>query len=350
MRSDVPLVVEGPDEDSANHVLAMAQRMREILANYFPWPEHPPGPIEIHLIPAASANFTGAYVVNTDANGRSVALVRWGPDAKFSDTCLALGGVMLKNLVVWNNGAAFNDKVPDWLALALGKMLEVNLKPSVVESLARQASELPVLSLRQITTAHGPLNESEQQVLVVNGFWLARYLDQKCAKPALAAALFSTLSVGANPGTTITTAFPDNFDNVRDLEMWWQVGYRDLTRRLVGPVQSMADSRAALDRLEFVDLPTKDGAPKRTRLADAWAGRMDSTVRDALAAEVVGGPAMLLQINPAYRNAAISLLSALGKLHGDVEKDFRNAWDRYLTDRADAESYEATVEAALQGN
>ncbi len=351
VRTDLWFVVEAPDQVSADRVLGMAQRMKEVTERYFAWPDHAPAPIEIHLVPAPPADFTGPFVVSVDHTGRYIALVRWGPDAKFSDTCLAIGAVTLKNIMIWKDGEAFGEKVPDWLGLALGRMLEASLKPPIAEFLAQQAAAMPVLSLRQITTAHGPFTEAEQQVLAVNAYWLARFLDQQCPKPALVTALFTTLAAGANPGTTITTAFPDNFDNVRDLELWWQVGYRDLMRTRVGPVESMAESRARLDLLEYVDLPVKDAAPKRIRLVDAWSGRTNQSMRDLLAAEVVTGPDMLLQINPVYHNAALSLLSAIGKLHGDVEKEFRDAWAKYRADRADAEVYQATVEAAMsEGN
>ncbi len=353
VRTDAWYAVEAPDDASADLVLTMAQKMREITVRFFTWPDHLPRPVEIQLVPAASANFTDPYEVNWDPSGRFVAQVRWGPESKFSDTCLALGAVTLKSIVVWKDGTTFVDKTPDWLALAMGKMLEVSLKPAVAESLAQQAAELGnlgvVLSLRQITTARGPFNEGEKSVLAVHAYWLARYLEQQCAGPAVAAALFTALAAGANPGLTISTAFPDQFHDVVEFELWWQVGYRDLMRTRIGPVETMAASRARLDRLAFVDLPSKDGAPKHTALSDAWTGREDKTVRDTLAAEVVAGPAMLLQINPVYHNAALSLLSALGKLHGDSEKEFRDAWAQYLADRADAEVYEATVEAALRG-
>jgi hypothetical protein len=340
--------VDAPDNASVQTVLRMAEQLPELMEKFFPWPDQPPSLIQIDLMPAAQAEFTGPFIVTVDKTGHCVALVRWGPEAKFSDVCQAIGQASLESLAVWRDGPEAAARTPDWLALALGKLLEVGLKPALIEELSQQGQALPVLSLRQLMTTSGPYGDA-QPVVAINAYWLLRFLDEQSNSPALAEALFSTLASGADPAKALTTAFPDEFENPRDLELWWQIGYREFTGTHATPAQTMAQSRALLDRLEYLNLPDPDGGEKRTRLDEAWAGRADKTVRDTIAQELVTGRSLPVQANPVYRNAVLSLLTALEMLHADDEKKFREAWADYQKDRAVAELIASGVDAALSG-
>ena len=45
----------------------------------------------------------------------------------------------------------------------------------------------------------------------------------------------------------------------------------------------MAQSRAQLDRLEYLAMPDQVGGAQSTRLDHAWVGRADQNVRDTIA-------------------------------------------------------------------
>jgi hypothetical protein len=343
-----PFEVDAMDNDSALAILHLAQSLPGIASRFFSWPEIKPATIQIHLVPAAVAEFSGPFVITEESNGHCAVLIRWGPSTQFSDVCLAVATVSLQSIAVSRAGYSAAARAPGWLTLAFGKILEAGLKPPLVEELATQAQDFPVLTLKQLMTPPPvPYDEDAQRVVAVNGYWLARILADGSRNSAVADTLFAALLAGADPARALTDAFPDQFDNPRDLELWWQIGYRDYVRSHAPPVQTMAQSRAQLDRLEYLEIPQKSGGPKPTRLDAAWPARTDAAVRGLIGAEVVQSRSLPVQTNPVYYNALLSLLLALNDLHGDNEKAFRASWAKYLDDRAAAEVTENEVEAAM---
>ncbi len=344
--------VDAPDMASAQRMLKMAEQLPGLMDKFLPWPDQPPSQVQIELVPAAQADFAGPFVVNADHVGHCTALVRWGPDAKFADVCQAIAQASLESLAVWHNGPDAAARAPGWLALALGKLLEAGLKPALIEELSQQGQTLPQTlpepSLAQLMKSSRPYGDA-QPVVAVYAYWLLRLLDEECPNAAQANVLFSALAGGTDPAKALTAAFPDEFDDPRDLELWWQEGLRDFTFKYSTPAQTMAQSRAQLDQLEYLNLPSAEGGEQHTRLDAAWAGRTDKSVRDTIARELVTGRSLPVEANPVYHNAVVSLLTALEMLHGDDEKKFQAAWAQYLADRAGAETTESGVAAALQG-
>jgi len=283
-------------------------------------------------------------VVNKDSDGNYTARVRWGPATALSDVCFALGNVVVESVASWHSRAAV--QVPDWLRLAFGQMLEVESKPAIMDEFSAKARRQPILSLRQIMTAQNP-SADDLPLLALNAYWLAHFFEDQCRTSANAIQLFGPLASGADPAQTLATAFPNQFVDARDLELWWEVGYRDLIHEHRSPVLTMAQSRALLDRLEYVDLPQPNSGGQRIRLADAWASRSDKALQGQLASIMLNAGSLPLQVNPVYKNALLSLLRALTQLSGADEKAFQSAWTQYLADRADAEAIEAGVEQAM---
>src|SRR5262249_50099274 len=112
---------------------------------------------------------------------------------------------------------------------------------------------------------------------------------------------------------------------------------------------SLAQSRALLDRLVYVDLARAGQGAQHLRLDDAWPSRTDKALQAQLAAFMLGAGSLPLQVNPAYKNALLSLLRVLAQFSGNDEKAFHAAWAQYLSDRADADTIANGVEAALKG-
>jgi hypothetical protein len=336
--------VDAPDHPSALAVLDLAQHLRTLITRDLPWPDFPDGAIQIQLIPAARANFSGPFAVRKNQDDTCSAFVRWGPNTALSDVCLALGNVMVESVATWRRGPAVH--APDWLKLAFGKMLEVESKPAIMDEFSADARRQPILSLRQIMTAQNP-SADDLPLLALNAYWLACFLEDQCVTSANAVQLFGPLASGADPAQALTKAFPGRFVDARDLELWWEVGYRDIASQHLSLVLSMAQSRALLDRMEYADLPRPNGAVQRTRLDDAWASRTDPTLQQHLTLMMLNAGSLPLQINPVYKNALLSLLRTLTQMSGNDDKTFRAAWTQYLADRADAEADEAGVEKAL---
>jgi hypothetical protein len=337
--------VEAPDLPSAHQVLDMAEHARTILALYFTWPEKPPSRIRIQLIPAASATFTAPYYIGSGPDGRPTAFVRWSADAQFADLCRAVTGVILQNLVQWQNGKAIAGQMPDWLPLGFGAMLEVTLKPPMIDAYTDRARRYPMLAMSQIMLARDPIGQ-DIPILAVNAFWLVTFLDNNCANRSVARALFDALADGIAPPRLLATAFPNQSDDPRDLELWWQIGYRDELVQQGGPIQSLAETRALLDKLERVAVTGPNG-PEQVRLDEAWPHHADKDLDDAIALTLINEVNMPGHANPAYKNAVVSVLRALEKLRGDSEKDFLDAWKQYQADRAEGETIEKAVGVAM---
>ncbi len=336
--------VDAPDYPSALRVLDMADRAKTVFANFFTWPDQPATPIRIQLIPADRAGFTAPYALLADNLGRPTVIVRWSPETTFPDMCRALSGVILHNLVYWQNGSA-TSTVPDWLTLGFAALLEVNLKPPVIDALTAQANQFPKLALRQIMLARDPIGP-DIPVLEANAYWLITFLDGHCANRRVARALFDALADNIDPPRLLGTAFPDQSDDPRDLELWWQVGYRDELVQQGAPIQTFAETRALLDNLELVPITGPTG-PQRLPLDQAWPHHADKDLTDAIAATLINEVDTPGHANPAYKNAVVSLLRALEQFRGDNEKNFRDAWQQYQTDRAEGEAIEKIATTAL---
>jgi len=339
--------VDAPDNVSAHTVMNLALGLHTLMAKYLPWPTSPPSLIQVQLVPAAQADFTAPFIIQPQHDGHRLALVRWSADTKFADVCLALGWVSLESVVSWRDGPSAVDKAPDWMKLAFGKMLEARYKPAVLDAFSAQALQFPALTLSQIMTAHGPYG-ADLPILAINSFWLAKFLDEKCGTPVNDAKLFTALAFGGSPPDTLAATFPGEFEDPRGLELWWEVNYRGLIHERASPVLSMADSRALLDQMQFVDVPRPGDVALRTRLDDAWVSRKDKTVQAALATTILNARELPLKINPVYKNAALSLLRVMVDLSGDDDKAFHSDWTQYQADRTDGEAYEAGVEAAFK--
>jgi len=337
--------VDAMDYPSAQAVINLAQHLRTIISKDLLWPDLPPGAIQVQLVPAASADFAGAFVITVDADGHRTARVRWGPDTALADVCLALSRVTLESMAAAHSTSAAQ-QAPEWLKLAYGKMLEAETKPAIIDEFSAHARQQPILSLRQIMTAQNPAAD-DLPLLELNAYWLAHFLEIRCGTSANTQQLFSALAAGADPAAALDTAFPGQFADARDLELWWEVGCRDLTNQHLSPVFSLTQSRALLDRLEFVDLPRSNAGTERTRLDAIWASRADKTIQQNLATIILNAAPLPLQVNPVYKNALLSLLHAMTLLSGNDEKAFQAAWVQYQSDRTDAERIESSVEKAL---
>jgi hypothetical protein len=337
--------VDAADYPSAQAVIGLAQQLRTLMAKDLPWPDFPDGAIHIQLVPAEQANFTGPFVVSTDRDGYRTLQVRWGSATSLPDICLALSHIMVESVVARHDPTAANH-VPVWLTLAFGKMLEAETKPALVDAFSADARRQPILSLRQIMTAQNP-SADDLPLLALNAYWLAHFFEVQCRAPGSAPQLFGSLANGADPVSALTTAFPGQFGDARELELWWEVGYRDLTNQHLSPVFSMEQSRALLDQLEYFDLPRAKHGAQRVRLGDAWASRADPALQQQLTSIMLKAGPLPYQVNPVYKNALLSLLRSLTQLSGRDEKTFHADWTQYLADRADAEAIEASVEKAM---
>ena len=181
--------VDAPDAASAQTILRMAESLPDFMEKFFPWPAKLPSHVQIELVPPAQVDFTGPYLIQEDDLGHCAALVRWDAETKFSDVCQAISQASLKSLAVAQDGPDAAAKAPDWLALALGKLLEVGLKPPLIELLSEEGQAVPVLSLRQLMTTPGPYGDA-QPVVAINAYWLLRFLVEQCRTPAMARAAF----------------------------------------------------------------------------------------------------------------------------------------------------------------
>jgi hypothetical protein len=344
-RTEGAFEVDSADYPSAQAVLSLAQHLRAILSKDLKWPGFLPGTIHIQLVAAATMDFSGPYSVSVDRDGFHTAFIRWGADTALSDVCLALSRVTVESVATWHN-AATADKVPEWLKLAYGKILEAETKPAIVDEFSSLARQQPILSLRQIMTAQNP-SADDLPALALNAFWLGRFFEDQCHSSAESSQLFGALVSGGDPVQALTAVFPSRFADARDLELWWEVGCRDLTKRHLPLVLSFAQSRDLLDHLQFVDVASPTAEPVHSRLDDAWPSRADKTIQQQLVTVMLNAGPLPFQINPIYKNTLLSLLGAIKQMSGNDENSFRTAWAAYLADRADAESIEAGVVKAM---
>ncbi len=339
--------VDAPDYESAYRVLEMCERMQAITAKFFTWPAQFGGRIRLQLVPAATADFSGSYVVRPGEHGQPVAWVRWSADLPFFDMCQAVSAVTLQNALYARNGAA-TIPVPDWLKLGFAVELEAACKPPLMDELTDQGHRFPKLAMRQIMTATMPTGP-DVRLLAVNAFWLITFLNDQCATPGISRALFDALAAGLNPAQLLGTAFGDKVGDPRELELWWQMGYRDELFRRSAPFMTITETRELLDQLERVQI-VKNNIAQLVPLDEAWDRRADKDLRAAIEKSLLAARPAPNRANPVYKNALVSLLNALDKMRGDDKKAFDTYWVQYQTDRAAGAAIENTVASALKSD
>jgi hypothetical protein len=340
----------GDEPDAAANTIQGQRSLMSLMAKFFTWPaaDADISQIEVQLTPDAVVDFSGPFKVAHDASGHRVVFVRWNAETTFSDTCLALATAALEQLVVWHHDPATAEKIPDWLRLAMGKMLEVQLKAPLIDALVEDGShEERALSLRQIVEAHAPFSDAFAPILAVNSYWLARYLEEQAGDGPATRQLFDALASGADPVAALQAAFAGQFSDGRELETWWRVGYFDMLEKRAPIIQNFAQTRAELDHLQEV-LVRRNGQDMRVQLDDAWPDHADPDVNKAVTAMEIEAHTKWPEVNPVYNNALVSMEAVLDALRrGDDEAALHKAWKQYEADRAEGQALEDAALAAL---
>ncbi len=338
--------VVGLDSISVQGVMRMALRLKSILELYFTFPAGSARPIQVKLVPPTLADFSGPFDVRSESSGHRIIRVRWDDKTTISDVCQALSSGALERLAVWRGGVDSGAKVPDWMKVAFGEILEVSLYPAVADDFFEEATRQPSLSLRQIMTATGPYDASQRAVLGVNAYWLTRFLEDEAGGAAQVSPLLVALAGGTPPPEALSQAFPGRFSDGATLELWWAVGYRDMISRKTPPLQTMAQTRALLDDLESMVIEAA-GHDQRLSVGDVWSQRTAPKVRAALKTRFDRAREALPTANPVLYNALLSLGTSLEALQHDDATAFRAAWKRYQVDRTQGEAVMAEVQSAL---
>ncbi len=303
--SDGVFHVVGTSYNAVQFTTQMAERLSRLARRYLPVPKDPPQPVLVKLVPEELADFTAPFLVRPQVNGGVHVLVRWGVDTRFEDVAQALASGLLQRTAIWHYGPEAAPKVPDWLELAFGQELIIDIRPAAIDYQRELALETPPMSIAAITTAEGPFGADLPEIAVDSG-WLFRFLEVQTKTTAAFRRVCSAFLAGMNPNAILVKAYPGHFDSARELELWWAVGFEATVRGRQPPFASMEASRELITGMAFVTFQT-DGADLRVAGQKLWDWHDNPEARLAMQQRVREVKIEIQKVNPVYFNSLLSL-------------------------------------------
>lgn len=337
--------VIGTDFDGTQTVGAMADQMERLGLRYFPESRNIPEPIRVTLLSAPA--FDGAYTVSMQPNGNYFVYIRWDSDTRFGDVCQALASAFTRRVAIWRYGQSYGPKTPHWLELAFGQLLEAAIRPGYADTQREKALVRPPMGLDELLTARGPF-DIDQEKVALNAVWFFRLLENRIPDRTLFRRVLAAFLKDLNPSYVMVKAFPGQFENQEQLEMWWAVGFQSMARSRETPFFTMEQSRELVRSLAIVTASV-NGQDRRMAGPTLWQNRQVEEVMSALEMRHREIKLELQRVNPVYYNAVLSLgLFFEAAMTAEDAQTVVGANDRFLEDLRDAQELEIEIKRLLR--
>lgn len=313
---------------------------------YLPIPLNPPQPVLVKLIPEETADFETPFFVRTQANGGVHVNIRWGDETRFEDVCQALASGMLQRTAIWHYGLDAGANVPDWFELAFGQLLASKIRAALIDHQREEALESSSMPAIEIMQAQGPFGEHIEEV-ALNSVWFFRFLEAQAKNTATFRRICSAFLANLEPVSILVKGYPEEFSSIRELELWWEVGFQATVRGRQTPFYSMFESRELIRRLAFVTFQG-DEADIRVAVNDLWPYRDDENFQVSVENRLREVKIEIQKINPVYFNGLLSLGMVLETSTSGVEASYQSALDVFTQDFRSAQQLELEIRRLLR--
>lgn len=347
LSSDGLFHIVGTSYNGVQFTAQMAERMSRLGRRYLPVPQDPPQPVLVKLIPAEKADFTAPFLVRPQAGGSVHVLIRWAADTRFEDVAQALASGLLQRTAIWHYGLEAAAKVPDWFELAFGQELIVDIRPAAIDQQRERALETPAMSIEALTTAEGPFG-AELSEIAVDAGWLFRFLSLQTKTTAAFRRVCSAFLAGMNPNAILVKAYPGYFEDPREMELWWAVGFEATVRGRQPPFGSLEASRELITGMAFVTFQNEGGEDKRVAGQSLWESQNNEEARLAMQQRVREVKIEIQKVNPIYFNSLLSLGLLFESALGEDESAFEEALAQFALDFQMAQTQELEIKRLLR--
>lgn len=338
--------IVGPSYDAVQFTAQMAERMSRLARQYLPVPKAPPQPVLIKLIPAEKADFTAPYHIRPQIGGGVYVLVRWGADTRFEDLAQALASGLLQRTAIWHYGPEAAAQVPVWFQLAFGQELVTDIRPAAIDQQRTRALEKPPRPLSELLTATGPFGADLPEISVDSG-WLFRFLSAQSKTRAAFRRVCSAFLAGMNPNAILVKGYPDQFENPREMELWWLVGFEATVRGRQGPFASPEESRHLLTSMAFITFEADD-EDIRVAGQTLWNWHENPEARLAMEQRVREVKIEIQKVNPIYFNSMLSLGLLYEAALGEDPANFAQALAYFALDFQKGQMLELDIKRLLR--
>jgi hypothetical protein len=295
--------IAGEDYISVQYVTHMAQKAGEYGSSLVAMSNALPLPILVELVPPDKAGFDSAFLIRPQPNGDVHVRIRWGEDTEFAQVCQALMSGYLVRCAIWRFGVEAAADVPDWFELGAGLGLELELRPALIDETVLSSREDNPWPLTRLFALKGSESDPEARRQCL---WLLRFLQNQSPERDHFRRLMAGFLKNLPPFHLLVSAFPDQFTNQQNAELWWAVGYEMAIRARSAPFYSLDESIRLLRDSASITAELDNG-DVRARIHELFPYRGNPLMQKAALQRLREIKLQLQKVNPVYYNSLLSL-------------------------------------------
>lgn len=337
--------VIGTDNRSASFANILAEHVAKTCRRYIKAGSHNfSQKILVTLYPEEHAGFEKSYQIRVSPRGQVSLDFCWNELLSFETACSALAEAYLLSYVRFNYGISADERIRFWPFSALVAQSYLSLRPAQRANYIRtvRKSEMPeirtLLSLYFSDFSGKELNPNQ-------GYWVFQILRESELAESQVAILLERALAGENVEPyLVKILFSKNKSQTGErLEEWWQNQVSSYLAQEHEFCDSLAISKSWMQEMADVSVYNALGGELRN-LMDLWDYRADADLRTILSARCDIIRLRIMQVNPAYFNATLSL----GALYETVlvaenKHEFIRAVSVYLNDWEDIKRLHSRV-------
>ncbi|MGB0258708.1 MAG: hypothetical protein ACPGES_08655 [Coraliomargarita sp.] len=332
----------GADARSLSYVEALTDSLTSVGEKYLkdaPLDFQPK--VFVALRPEEHVSFEDAYQITQD--GAKINLnFNWTEGLSLETACYALSEAYLRQYSIYQYGPDGPRRIREWVVSAFAYQTYLRLRPAAYIAMVESARLQQVPNCA--TILERPLKDTSKHELQ-SGYWVLQVLRSAgfsrmdiayyCERAVAGDNVFAALQTTLQPAGTK--------ELVVALQDWWNFQFRELMGAQLERFESMDESREWIEVLANFDA-YKEEDRDLDNLRSLWKHREDEALRETLQARLELIRLRVVQVNPAYFNAARSL-GALYETVLESEKKFEfiRALTVYLRDYEDTKRLHGKV-------
>ncbi len=284
------------------------------------------------------------YRIYAESRGAVGVVVRWDESTAFSTFCDALTEVWLTQIATYRQKSDNPVKIPDFLSRGLSLQLQVFLRPAsriFLQELGKQTPIIPLDDLFRTSSA-----EADSIEYRVNAFWLIELLNLNLGRPSIIREYYDGILVGNPPLESLQNFAPALRRDDPNLSLWWSVGFNELVRQDIRPVETRRESLARLARFSKFDLLI-EGQAQSVNLRDISNYIDNDEVRRLLQMRLRELQQSLPRVHPVFQNASLALALVLQSTLESDEKARTEAIEALQKEWTAATRISATIDSVI---
>lgn len=340
--------VVGTDARSLSYVEALTESLTSVAEKYL---EEAPLDFQpkvfVALRPKEHVKFEGEYRITQDG-AKINCDFNWSTSLSLETVCYALSEAYLRQYSIYQYGPDGPVRIREWVVAAFAYQTYLRLRPAAYVAMVEKARLQQVPDIGSILSR--PIVSPEPHN-VQSGYWVLQALRSAGFNRADIAYYCECAIAGDNLFASLQeTLQPAGADElVVTLEDWWGFQFRELIAARLERFESLDESLDWITVLVNFDAYQEEGG-ELDNLRSLWKHREDEALRETLEARLELIRLRVVQVNPAYFNAARSL-GALYEtvLESDKQFEFIRALTVYLRDYEDTKRLHSEVLKDLDG-